>query len=160
MFPGLWHLFCRVIESMKWDHATKASNIALQKELVLIVLPFSWVRPELAYMIDTVSCLSNFPSFLLLVRLFCPWDFPGMNTGVGCHFLLQGIFPTQGSNPALPHFRQILYHLSHWGSPSFFLDSGQLLLKKPTFPSLPVVYECHLTCSVQCDINGSHLLCW
>ena len=31
----------------------------------------------------------------------CPWDFPGKNTGVGCHFLLQGILPTQGSNPHL-----------------------------------------------------------
>ena len=45
---------------------------------------------------------------------------PGKNTGVGCHALLQGIFPTQGSNPGLPHCRQILYHLSHqrdwqWG---------------------------------------------
>ena len=38
---------------------------------------------------------------------------PGKNTGVGCHFLLQGIFPTQGSNPGLPHYRQTLYHLSH-----------------------------------------------
>ena len=36
-----------------------------------------------------------------LVRLLCPWDFPGENTGAGCHFLLQGIFPTQGSNPGL-----------------------------------------------------------
>ena len=32
-------------------------------------------------------------------RLCCPWDFPGKNTGVGCHFFLQGIFPTQGLNP-------------------------------------------------------------
>ena len=38
----------------------------------------------------------------------CLWDFPGNNTGVGCHFLLQGIFPTQGSNPGLPHCRQML----------------------------------------------------
>ena len=38
-------------------------------------------------------------------------------TGVGCHFLLQRIFPTQGSNPGLPHCRQTLYHLSHHGSP-------------------------------------------
>ena len=37
-------------------------------------------------------------------------DSPGKNTGVGCHFLLQGIFPTQGSNPGLPHCRQILHH--------------------------------------------------
>ena len=38
---------------------------------------------------------------------------PGNNTGVGCHFLLQGIFLTQGSNPGLLHCRQILYNLSH-----------------------------------------------
>ena len=44
-------------------------------------------------------------------------DSLGKNTGVGCHALLQGIFPTQGSNPGLPHCRWILYHLSHQGSP-------------------------------------------
>ena len=37
---------------------------------------------------------------------FFPWDFPSKKTGVGCHFLLWGIFPTQGSNPALLHCRQ------------------------------------------------------
>ena len=42
-------------------------------------------------------------------RLLCPWDLPGKNTGVGCHFLLQGIFPTQGVNPGLLYCRQILY---------------------------------------------------
>ena len=41
---------------------------------------------------------------LLPARFLCPWDFPGKNTGVGCHFLFQGIFPIQGSNP----------HLLHW----------------------------------------------
>ena len=45
-------------------------------------------------------------------------DSPGKNTGVGCRALLQGIFPIQGLNPGLPHGRQILYHLSHEGSPS------------------------------------------
>ena len=40
-------------------------------------------------------------------------DFPGKNTGVGCHFLLQGIFPTQESNLGLLHCRQILYQLSY-----------------------------------------------
>ena len=44
-------------------------------------------------------------------------DSPDKNTGVGCHAVLQGIFPTQGSNPGLLHCRQILYHLSHQGSP-------------------------------------------
>ena len=48
-------------------------------------------------------------------RLLCPWNSSGKNTGVGCHALLQGIFPTQGSNPGLLHCRQILYHLSHLG---------------------------------------------
>jgi len=36
-------------------------------------------------------------------RLLRPWDFPGKSTGVDCHFLLQGIFPTLGLNPGLPH---------------------------------------------------------
>ena len=40
-------------------------------------------------------------------------DSPGKNTGAGCHALLQRIFPTQGSNPGLPHSRWILYYLSH-----------------------------------------------
>ena len=48
--------------------------------------------------------------------LLCPWDFPDKSTGVGCHFLLQRIFPTQGSNLGLPHCKQTLYRLSHQGS--------------------------------------------
>ena len=46
-----------------------------------------------------------------------PGDSPDKNTRMGCHSLLQGIFPTQGLNPGLRHCRQILYHLSHQGSP-------------------------------------------
>ena len=45
-------------------------------------------------------------------RLLHPWDFPGRNTGVGCHFLLQEIFPIQGLNLGLLHCRQMLYCLS------------------------------------------------
>ena len=44
-----------------------------------------------------------------LTRLLPPWNFPSKSTGVDCHFLLQGIFPTQCSNPGLPHCRQMLY---------------------------------------------------
>ena len=54
-------------------------------------------------------------------RLLRPWDFLSKSTGVGCHFLLQGIFPTQGSNPGLPHCRQTLYGLSHQGSSKYTL---------------------------------------
>ena len=50
-------------------------------------------------------------------QLLCLWDFLGKNTGVGCHSLLQGIFPTQGSNLGLLYCRQIVYYLSPQGSP-------------------------------------------
>ena len=50
-------------------------------------------------------------------RLLRPWDSPGRNTGVGCHFLLQEIFPTQKLNKGLLHCRQILYQVSHQRSP-------------------------------------------
>ena len=49
--------------------------------------------------------------------LYSSWNSPGQNTGVGSLSLLQGISPTQGLNPDLPHCRWILYQLSHQGSP-------------------------------------------
>ena len=49
--------------------------------------------------------------------LYSPWNSLGQNTGVGSLSFLQGIFPSQESNPGLPHCRQILYHLIHKGSP-------------------------------------------
>ena len=51
-------------------------------------------------------------------RLLFPWDYRDKNSGVNCHFLLQGVFLTQGLNPGLLHCRQILYCMSHQGSPS------------------------------------------
>ena len=48
---------------------------------------------------------------------YSPWNSLDENTGVGSLSLLQGIFPTQGSNPGVPHYRWILYQLSHQGSP-------------------------------------------
>ena len=53
-------------------------------------------------------------------------DSPGKNTRVGCHAFLQGIFPTQGSNPGLLHYRRILYHLSHQGLSFLFFSSVPL----------------------------------
>ena len=49
-------------------------------------------------------------------------DSPGKNTGVGCHALLQGIFPTQGLNPGFLHCRWILYSLSHQGRPCRYIS--------------------------------------
>ena len=54
---------------------------------------------------------------LRLHGLYSPLNSPGQNTGVGSLSLLQGLFPTQGWNPGLPHCRRILYQLSHKGSP-------------------------------------------
>ena len=61
-------------------------------------------------------------------KLLCPWNSPDKNTGVGCHFLLQGIFRTQGLNPSLLHCRWILYHLNHQIYPNFSLDAIQIHL--------------------------------
>ena len=67
-------------------------------------------------LVTSVVSDSLHPYGLQANRLLCPWDSPGKNTGVGCHALLQGIFPTQGPNPDLPHCGQILDCLSHQGS--------------------------------------------
>ena len=80
-----------------------------------------------------IDSKTGHPRFMCLVVQSCPTlcdpmdcslpgscvhgDSPGKNTGKGCHALLQGIFPTQGSNTGLQHCRQILYCLSHQGIP-------------------------------------------
>ena len=57
----------------------------------------------------SLSCVRLFATpWTIAYQLLHPWDFPGKGTGVGCHFLIQGIFPTQESNPGLPHCRQTL----------------------------------------------------
>ena len=57
-----------------------------------------------------------------------PWNSPGKSARVGSLSLLQGIFPTQGFNPGLPHCRQILYQLSYQGSPNSLLRSNNIPL--------------------------------
>ena len=59
------------------------------------------------------------PRGLQPIRPLCPWDSPGKNTGVGCHFLLQGTFPTQGSNPWLLLCQADSLPLSRQGSPLY-----------------------------------------
>ena len=65
------------------------------------LISYEWVSESLSVMSDSASA----------------WTSPGQNIGVGSRSLLQGIFPTQGSNPGLPHCRHLLYQLSHQGSP-------------------------------------------
>ena len=73
-------------------------------------------------------------SYSAPTRLLCPWDFPGKNTGMGCHFLLQGIFSSQGLNSCL-------LRLLHWQAGSLPLESpGKPHLKMMiTWVGLPLV---------------------
>ena len=90
-----------------------------------LVVSFS---PSLECIGRSVVSDSLRPQGLSPTRLLCPWDSSG-STGVGSHSLLQGIFPTQGSNPSLLQRGQILYHLSHQGSfPSFSMAPTQSFL--------------------------------
>ena len=90
--------------------------------------------------------------------LLCPWDSPGKNTGVGCHSLLQGIFPAQGWNSGLPHRGRILYRLSHQRSPGYIYSSPVLLLyclDQGTvfllFSSFYSFFKCWVKCHFSCD---------
>ena len=85
---------------------------------------------------------SSQPSGLQPTRLLCPLDFPGINPGVGCCALLQGIFLTQWSNPCLScllHYRWILYPLSRWSFPPgekrWILEAKK---PRPLFPEVGV----------------------
>ena len=80
------------------------------------------VSAKTEYIESQVKLLSHVQLFVISMDCSLPgssrpWNFPGKSTGVGCHFLFQGIFPTQGLNQDLPHCRQMLYPLSHQESP-------------------------------------------
>ena len=72
--------------------------------------------------------------------VYSPWSTPGQNTGVGSHSRLQGSFPTQGSNPGLPHCRRILYQLSHKESPIMYMCVYKIF----------VGVSVHITCMCAC----------
>ena len=96
-----------------------------------------YIMKQKTVTLQLFSCLALFDSLgplgLQPSRFLCLWDSPGKKTGVGCHALLQGIFPTQGSNPGLPHCRGILYQLSHQRSPRI-LELSSLSLLQGIFP--------------------------
>ena len=84
-------------------------------------------------------------------RFLCSQNSPDNNTGVGCHFLLQGIFPTQGSNPCLLHCRRILYCLIHRGSPCIDHNDWYLIYYKCKLKFKKILIYCEITL-----INPSH----
>ena len=84
------------------------------KEFFRVIAPIHTTLAVWKWKSESFSVVSD---SLQPQRLYSPWNSPGQNTGVGSHSLLQGICPTQGSNPGLPHCRRILYQLSCQGSP-------------------------------------------
>ena len=81
---------------------------------ILIVSIFSVMLRQILLMCESCSIVSD---SMQPRGLYSPWNSLGHSTRVGSLSLLQGIFPTQGSNPGLPHCRWIFYQLSHKGSP-------------------------------------------
>ena len=103
-FPKKWKIFQG--ECPSWFLKNK-QNLYRQNS-VLYCAMFS----------HSVMSNSSWPHGLYPTRLLCPWDFPGKNTGVGFHFLLQWTFLTRELNWGLLHRRRILYQLSYQGSPN------------------------------------------
>ena len=95
----------------------KLKSLDIIQQLLFIYIYNTWVG-------QFTSVVSDFlrPYGLQTTSLFCPWDSPGKNTGVGCRAILQGIFPTQGSNPHL-------LCLLHW-------QAGSLPLVPPGKPKV------------------------
>ena len=109
------------------------SGISLSDQLTLSHIQhdtylFTVPAPHYSLEVKSLSRARLFatPWTVACTKLLRPWDFLGKSTGVGCCFLLQGIFPTQGSKPGLPHCRQTIYRLSHQGSPTSLLTQYQL----------------------------------
>ena len=78
----------------------------MTRALVRLFLVRQWVKSRSVVSNSLQSC-----------GLYSPWNVPGQNTGLGNCSLFQSVFPTQGSNPGLPHCRWILYQMSHQGNP-------------------------------------------
>ena len=106
--------FCALLQGI---FLTQGSNQHLLCLLHWQVGSLPLAPPGKPYMQSESESHSAMSDSLQPCGLYSLWNSPGHNTGVGRLPLLQGIFPTQGSNPGLPHCRWILYQLSHRGSP-------------------------------------------
>ena len=95
----------------RWRSIFKMTVSRLIPEILhLSLYPIFILYFHVCVLSHSVTSDSLQPHELPLARLLSPWNFPGQNTGVGCHFLLHVIFRTQGLNPGLLLSRQILYH--------------------------------------------------
>ena len=119
MFPTRFSSFpaWRVTMSV-WQPWTYSSNF-LALSSALTIASFSFVTYCICFLCVIQSVVSNSvtqETVACQALLLCPWDSPGKDTGVGCHFLLQGIFLTQESNPGLSCIAgRLFYWLSYEG---------------------------------------------
>ena len=88
-----WELVYRVTELCTWSWASMGERHLFSRPLGLVVSVVVWSLSRVQLFFHPMDCSPPGSSN--------PWDFPGKNTGVVCHFLLQGIFPTQGWNPCV-----------------------------------------------------------
>ena len=131
----------------QWEPLHFESCVLLTELFIFKSVLIFWLSKCLKTIIPYISCPGTLSKLLSCVQLFAipwtvakllgPWNFPGKNVAVGCHFLLQGIILTQGLKASLLNYRQILYHLSHQGSPGtrhshFSRQSGILLVESST----------------------------
>ena len=105
------HLGCfQIVAIINSDAVNTGVYVSFLLRLIL--------KPESNCCLVAKSCPSLLRHYgLQSARLLCPCNFPGKTARVGCHFLLQGIFLTQGSNPSLLHWQACYLPLSHLGGP-------------------------------------------
>ena len=108
------NLKCRHCDTWELNTVSKGEGCLGRTPAPIIRKARFWL---LCYWLVTKSCPTLAIPWTVATRLLCPWNSPGKNTEVGCHFLLQGIFLTQESNPSLLHCRQILLPTELWGKP-------------------------------------------
>ena len=106
----------------------------------------------------TKSCLTLLrPHGLQPAGLFCPWDFPGKNTGVGFHFLLQGILLTQGSNFHLLNWQANSLPLTHQGSPHAHIIK-YIYIYMPTHTYTYVLTHTHTISNIAVVLQGTYII--
>ena len=101
---------------------------------------------KLWIVVYSLSCFWLFATpWTIAHRLLCLWDFPGKKAEVGCHFLLQGIFQTQGSNLHLLHCRWILYHWATREALELWIIQSSKKIKALRSSAIPSLFSVFLS---------------
>ena len=115
LYPSIFqYVFLR---AEAFSYITVMQLIKIRKLILILTVHACSVVSDSLQTLQTIQVIDYTQTTYGIVYTQNSWNSPGQNTGVGRRCLLQGIFPTQGSNPSLLHCRQILYQLSQQGSP-------------------------------------------